>query len=133
MGTEEKQTAGVMHDTMKRLYQAAEELRGWRGQAEIAHYLNASPQTLNNWESRGMSKDGMLTAQEKIGCSALWLKDGKGEKAVSWSSLNDHAELLEAWAYLLPAEKEAIIEQIRPMAAHNKAVLEHHSKLARGK
>jgi hypothetical protein len=38
---------------------------------------------------------------------------------------NDNAELLEAWAYLLPAEKAAIMEQIRPMASHNKAVLEH--------
>lgn len=128
MGTSEKQAIDVMHDTMKRLYQAAEELKGLRGQVKVARYLNASPQMLNNWESRGMSKDGMLTAQEKIGCSALWLKTGKGEKTVPSSALNDHSELLEAWGYLLPAEKESVMEQIRPMVAHNKAVLAHYCK-----
>lgn len=115
---------------MKRLYQAARELKGCLGQAAVANFLNQSPQVLTNWESRGMSKSGMITAQEKIGCSAVWLESGRGEmqspEAETLSLLNDHAELLEAWDYLLPAEREAIMEQIRPMAAHNKAVLEHY-------
>jgi transcriptional regulator with XRE-family HTH domain len=121
-----------MHDTMKRLYQAADEIRGLRGQSEVSGQLNASSQVLNNWESRGMSKGGMLTAQEKIGCSAVWLATGKGEMRLDGAAPsplpNSHAELLEAWTYLLPAEREAIMAQIRPMADHNKAVLEHYSK-----
>ncbi|ODU01269.1 MAG: hypothetical protein ABS89_07650 [Thiobacillus sp. SCN 63-1177] len=47
-------------------------------------------------------------------------------EAEALSFLNDHAELLEAWGYLLPVEKETIMEQIRHMAAHNKAVLERY-------
>lgn len=52
-------------------------------------------------------------------------QDGLSE-AEALSRPNGHAELLEAWGYLLPVEKEAIMEQIRHMAAHNKAVLEHY-------
>lgn len=122
--------AGDIHDTMKRLYQAAAELKCRHGQSEVARFLNLSPQVLANWESRGMSKGGILTAQKTTGCSAVWLETGKGEmrlsEAAALSLLNDHAELLEAWGYLLPAEKATIMEQIRHMAAHNKAVLEHY-------
>lgn len=64
---------------MKRLYEAAEALRGLKGQSEVARALNASPQTINNWEVRGMSKAGMLNAQSVIGCSATWLASGEGQ------------------------------------------------------
>jgi transcriptional regulator with XRE-family HTH domain len=66
-----------MHDTMKRLYEAARLLHGLTTQTEIARFLNESPQVINNWERRGMSKAGMLAAQEKLGCSALWLMSGQ--------------------------------------------------------
>lgn len=36
---------------------------------------------MKNWETRGISKDGMITAQEVIGCSSTWLKNGTGEMA----------------------------------------------------
>lgn len=68
---------------MKRLYEAAEALRGLKGQSEVARALNASPQTINNWEVRGMSKAGMLNAQSVIGCSATWLATGEGEMALT--------------------------------------------------
>jgi len=64
---------------MTRLYKAAEILRETTGQSAVAALLNESPQTLNNWESRGMSKNGMLKAEEVIGCRARWLQDGSGE------------------------------------------------------
>lgn len=68
-----------MHETMLRLYEAAKAIKGWEGPSNIAQKLNQSPQTLNNWESRGMSKRGMITAQAVIGCSAGWLETGHGE------------------------------------------------------
>lgn len=68
-----------MHEQMERLYEAAKILRGVEGQSAVARLLNASPQTVKNWESRGISKDGMITAQEVIGCSSTWLKNGTGE------------------------------------------------------
>jgi phage repressor protein C with HTH and peptisase S24 domain len=67
---------------MERLYRAAKELKGIANQAELARALNQSSQTVNNWEARGMSKAGMLKAQEELGCSAVWLQTGVGPMTV---------------------------------------------------
>lgn len=67
-----------MHEQMVRLYQAAFELKKIRGQAALARALNESSQTVNNWETRGISASGLVTAQEKIGCNAIWVRDGVG-------------------------------------------------------
>lgn len=64
---------------MKRLYEAASALKQLKGQTDVARALNMSPQTLNNWESRGMSKSGMIEAQAILGCSASWLATGEGQ------------------------------------------------------
>ncbi len=71
-------TINSMHETMKRLYEAAKELKGITGQSELARAMNASPQTVKNWESRGVSKQGILDAEKEIGCSAIWLETGNG-------------------------------------------------------
>lgn len=76
-----------MHDTMKRLYEAAEQLHGITGQSALANFLNESPQLLNNWERRGMSKGGMLNAQERLGCSAIWLNTGVGPMEAASASI----------------------------------------------
>jgi len=68
-----------MDKQMERLYAAAEKLKGIKGQSRLARLLNASPQTVKNWESRGISKQGMLEAQRAIGCSALWIETGEGD------------------------------------------------------
>lgn len=68
-----------MHEQMKRLYEAAEAFLGIKTQAELARVLNASSQTINNWEARGISKAGMLKVQQVIGCSATWLDTGNGD------------------------------------------------------
>lgn len=73
----------AMHETMKRLYQAAFELRNVEGKSNLARYLNESPQTMTNWENRGMSKSGMIKAQSLIGCSVLWLETGKGAMSLA--------------------------------------------------
>jgi len=67
-----------MHPTMTRLYEAAEKIHGITGQTPLAKFLNESPQVLNNWERRGMSKTGMFKAAEQIGISAIWLLNGEG-------------------------------------------------------
>jgi SOS-response transcriptional repressor LexA len=74
-----------MHPQMERLYLAARELRKVQGQSELARTLNTSPQTIHNWESRGVSKQGMLLAQRIVGCSASWLETGKGPMSLSGS------------------------------------------------
>lgn len=67
-----------MHETTARLYEAARLLRGLTTPTEVARLLNVAPQNVNNWERRGMSKAAMLDAQEKLGCSAVWLMTGEG-------------------------------------------------------
>lgn len=71
-----------MHAQMERLYLAAKELRGLETLTDVARALNQSQQTIKNWESRGMSKAGMLNAQLAIGCSATWLETGEGPMAM---------------------------------------------------
>ena len=63
---------------MERLYAAAKELHGIDKQAEIARMLNASSQTVKNWETRGISKQGLLDIQRIMGISPEWLSSGKG-------------------------------------------------------
>lgn len=72
-----------MHEQMKRLYEAAKILKRLYGQSELARAINASPQTIHNWQERGISKQGMLKAQEVIGCSALWLETGSGPMSLN--------------------------------------------------
>lgn len=69
----------IMHKQMERLYDAAKALKDISGQSELARALNASPQTVKNWESRGVSKSGLLTTQRVIGCSSVWVETGKGQ------------------------------------------------------
>lgn len=84
-----------MHTQMKRLYQAAEALKKIKGQSDVARALNASPQTINNWEARGMSKAGMLTAQNVLGCSATWLDTGTGPMEIGASDTTDQIVAVE--------------------------------------
>jgi phage repressor protein C with HTH and peptisase S24 domain len=72
----------VMHKQMERLYQAAKELRNITTPTELARALNQSQQTVNNWESRGISKSGLIKAQAMIGCSATWLETGEGAMTI---------------------------------------------------
>lgn len=72
-----------MHSQMERLYEAARELKGVIGQTALARQLGVSPQTLNNWEARGVSKKGLITCQQVLGLSILWLESGKGPKSLT--------------------------------------------------
>lgn len=108
-----------MHETMIRLYQAADELAGLIGQSDVARYLGQSPQTLNNWERRGMSKGGMLIAQRRFGCSAVWLETGQGDMC-DLAPADEHQDLITAWEDLLPKERLALLEEINQKAEHNR-------------
>jgi transcriptional regulator with XRE-family HTH domain len=102
-----------------------------------AKALGLKPPQLQRWITaneavrQGISEDSARAMESKLGLHPKSLDAEEGAEKAALAT--DESELLEAWAYLLPAEKEAITEQIRPMAAHNKAVLEHYSKLATDK
>ena len=67
-----------MHATTQRLYAAAKSMKDVEGQSNLAKLLGESPQTIKNWEARGVSKNGMLKAQQIIGCNAVWIETGGG-------------------------------------------------------
>lgn len=72
-------TISTMHESAVRLYEAAKALADTEGQSAVAALLNESPQTLNNWESRGVSKQGAMKAQAAWGCDANWIRTGDGQ------------------------------------------------------
>lgn len=71
-------TMPIMHPQMARLYEAAAELKGVRGQSAVARLLNMSPQAVKNWEARGVSYEGAIGAQKIIGCNAVWVLENIG-------------------------------------------------------
>lgn len=67
-----------MHEQMERMYAAARMTKRLREpeQATLARLLNVAQQNVNNWERRGVSKEGALDAQRQLGISATWVLDG---------------------------------------------------------
>lgn len=72
-------TIPAMHESMERLYLAAKELGDTVGKSNVARLLGVSPQVLKNWEDRGVSNEGAIRAQQLIGCSPAWIRDGTGQ------------------------------------------------------
>lgn len=87
-------TISRMHETAERLYFCAKQLRGISGQSELARALNVSPQMVKNWESRGISFEGMLKAERELGCRAVWLWTGQGTAQTSGASAAPCADTL---------------------------------------
>lgn len=92
----------AMNAQMTRLYQAAKKLKGVEGQTDVARIFDATPQTLNNWESRGISNEGLLKAQEVLGCNAIWIRDGvgemiQGEATIANADFSDVAKLIQLY------------------------------------
>ncbi|HLP99181.1 MAG TPA: S24 family peptidase [Sideroxyarcus sp.] len=67
---------------MTRLYEIA-RAAGHERPSEVAHAMNEAQQTLKNWESRGISKAGLIKAQSIYGVNASWLETGKGNKGLA--------------------------------------------------
>lgn len=102
-----------MHEQMTRLYEAAKKLRQVEGKTDVARIFDATPQTLNNWENRGISNEGLLKAQEHIGCDAIWLRDGTGQmikgSQTANSNLSDVAHLVTLYANATDPGRELIL------------------------
>lgn len=128
------QIISIMHNQMERLYEAAKTLKNICGQSELARALNASPQTVKNWEYRGISKQGLLTAQRVVGCSAEWIETGTGtmqfespaiENSLSAESLTplsdpQATEAMALYAAMSPAERDALLTLMRGMTDKQK-------------
>lgn len=77
------------HPSIQKLYEYAESKRGDSSPAQIARRMNISAQTLQNWEDRGISKDGALVAQAEYGVDANWLLGKAPASVINAPSEND--------------------------------------------
>lgn len=96
-----------MHPTMERLYEAARTSSPpVTGQSAVARALGETPQVVKNWESRGVSKRGLVKAQSVFDVDATWLERGNGTvrklAAVTDSGADYHHETDDADAMLIP-------------------------------
>ena len=65
------------HPSYKRLAEDAAKF-GIYSEADLAAALKSTDQQkVNNWQRRGVSKDGALDAERHLGCSATWILDGQ--------------------------------------------------------
>lgn len=67
-----------MHETTRRLYEAALVLRGISTLTEVAAAIGETSQTLKNWETRGVSQRGQINAAKRLGCDASYIAHGTG-------------------------------------------------------
>ena len=109
-----------MHESAARLYLAAKELRAVEGQTPVAALIGAeTPQTLNNWEVRGVSKEGALLAQAALGCDALWILYGRGTMTAGWPfkrvPLGRWLALLEPAQSYVEGRLLSAIEEVEPL------------------
>lgn len=62
---------------MQRLYEAARTCDPpVIGQSNVARALDELPQTVKNWEQRGVSQRGLISAQRVFGADATWIEKG---------------------------------------------------------
>lgn len=108
----------------KRLYRAAKELRKVEGKSAVADLLNVSPQLVNHWENgRPISSEALLTAQERIGCDAVWLRDGDTAadmvrgSAPRVSDLSDVVQLISIYGQLPECDRQVVLDFARDTAS----------------
>ena len=72
-----------MHDSVTRLLNYARRKTERTANvvndfAELQVRLQVSSATMTNWKTRGVSKDGAITAEQEFGCSVNWVLTGEG-------------------------------------------------------
>lgn len=69
-----------METAFDRLLNAAIQLKPGviAGKSDLAKFLNESPQTITNWQSRGLPRAKILDVAKAIGVTPEWLLDGSG-------------------------------------------------------
>lgn len=104
-----------MHETTERLYQAALEIHNQSGQSAVARLLNESPQTVKNWESRGVSKQGAIKIEQQLGVRASWLLTGHGPMRAQDTPIHPPPRLEDALTVVaqslasVPPEKRQVL------------------------
>jgi len=75
-----------MHDSVIRLLncarRATEHLPASQRVVDfpsLQRRMDVTPAVLTNWKKRGVSRDGLLSAEALFGCQASWVRDGNGD------------------------------------------------------
>lgn len=111
----------AMNEQMERLYAAAKAIHRIDGQSAVAKLMNVSPQTVNNWEARGISIEGLLRAQEMVGCNAIWLRDGTGKMTDTGNDVgvDEVIELVALYQEATPSDRVMILKSARAAKKRN--------------
>ena len=67
---------------MQRIYEAT-----GLDQSALAFAINKSPQAVNNWDMRGISKNGLTLILEKFNINSDWVLTGNGDKSLAQQPL----------------------------------------------
>lgn len=65
----------MIHETMQRVFEAINTT----SPTEIAKKLNTSPQNVQNWINRGISKSGAMSVSQQYGVDINWILTGQGD------------------------------------------------------
>ena len=71
-----------LHPSAARLYKVAAD-NGDNATAQVARRINVSVQNVQNWETRGVSREGALQAQLAYRCDANWILGLGGQAWIS--------------------------------------------------
>ena len=105
----------AIHETMQRLYDATAGLNPpLIGQSNVARALTQSPQTLNNWEGRGISKAGAIMAEQMLGVRAAWILRGEDPKYAPRQKGRPPLRVIRTWSdpAELPAGEYIVLRRI---------------------
>jgi len=83
------------HPTYERLYSVAVK-HNISGPSALAMALHESEQVINNWSRRGVSNAGAIKAQERFGCSSVWILRGIGPETAGVLVKADYSGVSEA-------------------------------------
>lgn len=87
---------------------------GHNSPTQVSQWKNASIDH-NTGKPRSISSSSARRLEEVCGKPKGWM-DGEAVPVKH----DDESALLELWAYLLPSEKQAMLDQMRPMAVKNR-------------
>ena len=108
----------TMHESMQRLYQAAETLKHIESKpAKLAKFLEVDHGKVTNWQRRGVSRDGALIAKEKIGCNAGWIVFNEGMMRDGHQFTNEAKMIVEALSLISDDLRESWLDAARKALA----------------
>lgn len=122
-----------MESAFERLLSAARELKPGviANKSDLAKYLNESPQSITNWQTRGIPKSKLLSVARAIGISAEWLETGVGEMVPMLATLGPAIQTPLRPVVVVDNDNEALSGMIavprytvKASAGHGEPVLE---------